>query len=123
MDDWGHLEWSPTGKAPTAASATAVGGYPASMLNSRTGNAPIGLDLINRGDLDRGALNDNTQIDAKGTVKVQVGGKTATEKAADKTELFKNGSMTNMEQMPHTATNSHGSPTVDETAKQYMASR
>jgi hypothetical protein len=36
---------------------------------------------------------------------------------------LKDGTMTTMEQMPHTSTKSHGSPTVDETAKQYMATR
>ena len=124
MQDWGHLEWTPQSRAPKTDAAN-VGGYPSSLYDARGGGSGTGFaaSIGSRADLDRGALNDNTKIDASGSVKVQVGGKTASEKAADRSDLFKNGSMTTMEQMPHTSTNSHGSPTVDETAKQYMASR
>ncbi|MBT1509404.1 hypothetical protein KIP88_02720 [Bradyrhizobium sp. SRL28] len=121
MQDWGHLEWTPLSKAPKTDAAN-VGGYPSSLYDSRGGGTNTGFaaSIGSRADLDRGTLNDNTKIDAKGSVKVQVGGKTASEKAADSSELFKKGSMTTIEQNPHTST---GGSSVDDVAKQYMANR
>ena len=107
-----------------AADRPRTGGYSTELFIPReTQKMPIGLGLLDRGDLDRssldrGALNDNTKIDASGSVKVQVGGKTSSEKQGIK-HLFKESSMENMEQMPQTP----AGPSVDETAKQYMANR
>ena len=112
MEDWGHLEWIPPSKAPTTTPPTSAAILHRCQLPHRRRHPP-GLPHRSAVVPISIAVRSMTtpRSTPSGTVKVQVGGKTATEKAADKTELFKNGSMTTMEQMPHTATNSDGGPT------------
>jgi hypothetical protein len=93
--------------------------------DARGAGSGIGLaaSMGSREDIDRGALAraDQLDIDADAKVKIQVGGKTASEKTSSG-ELFKNGTMKPLEQMPHTSESSSGA-SVDEVAKQYMANR
>jgi hypothetical protein len=58
------------------------------------------------------------EINARAKVSVQVGGATASEKV--KKIDFLPSEMKTVDQLPHTST---GGASVDETAKQYMASR
>jgi transposase-like protein len=105
--------------------AGGIGGdYPTSLFSARGSGGGIGLDasMGSRSDLDRDALAkaDRLDIDANAKVKVQVGGATASDRISGGHDMFRNSTMQTMDQMPHTST---GGSSVDEVAKQYMASR
>jgi hypothetical protein len=90
------------------------------LLGKGQGGSGIGLgaSMGSRSDIDRSALNEAMDINAKANIKVQVGGATAAEKV--KKIDFLPSDMKAVDQLPHTST---GGASVDETAKQYMASR
>ena len=94
----------------------AVGGYPSSLLNSReSSNEPLGLD---RGALDRKALNDAMSVKHNGSLKVDVSSSNdLNTKASYKGDgLFKNTTPQPQTAMPDTPRG----PSVADTASSYM---
>jgi hypothetical protein len=93
MHDWGHFEWTPTGKDTAVADRSAL-------------SKP----------LDRSALNDNNKIHSTGKLDVSVNAPPGTKVNYHGQNLLKNTSMQRQTQMMQT----QGGPTVADTAQSYM---